>query len=114
MDEEAARAAILSAIGRLDKACARNCEAELKIVRDYWWVEDCESTNGIEVNGGVVFTEKLKPGFGGREHAFGLEVTMGKVLGDAVDNPILFVKSCTGGTTLPDNKQHPEVWEAMS
>ncbi len=43
---------------------------------------------------------KLKPGFGSREHSCGMELMMGKALGDAVENPILFVKSCTGGTTL--------------
>jgi len=52
-------------------------------------------------------TEKFKPGFGGREHAFGMEVTMGKVLGDAIDHPILLVKSCTGGTTLHRNWRPP-------
>ena len=45
-------------------------------------------------------TGPLKPGYGGREHSYGPELLMGKVLGDAIDHPILLVKSCTGGTTL--------------
>ncbi len=43
---------------------------------------------------------RLQPGYGSREYTCGMELTMGQVLGDAVENPILFVKSCTGGTTL--------------
>jgi alpha-galactosidase len=45
----------------------------------------------------------LRPGWGGspsNEKAFGPELVMGKVLGDAVDNPIILFKSATGGTTL--------------
>jgi len=45
-------------------------------------------------------TGPLKPGYGGRESKYGPELLMGKVLGDAIANPILLVKSCTGGTTL--------------
>ncbi len=52
-------------------------------------------------------TGPLMPGYGGREHGYGLEVTMGKVLGDAIDHPILLVKSCTGGTTLHKNWRPP-------
>lgn len=36
--------------------------AELRVARNYWWVEDCESTNGIEVNGDPVFIKRLSPG----------------------------------------------------
>lgn len=42
----------------------------------------------------------LKPGYGYGEDSFGLELTMGHVLGDAVDNPIVLFKTSTGGTTL--------------
>ncbi len=49
----------------------------------------------------------LKPGYGGREHNFGLELTMGHILGDAVDNPIVLFKSSTGGTTLHKNWRPP-------
>ena len=52
-------------------------------------------------------TGPLKPGYGGREHAYGPELLMGKVLGDAIDNQILMVKSCTGGTTLHKNWRPP-------
>ncbi|NQU20498.1 MAG: hypothetical protein HQ567_04390 [Candidatus Nealsonbacteria bacterium] len=45
-------------------------------------------------------TGKLQLGFGGRETSYGMELVMGKVLGNALDSPVLFVKSCTGGTTL--------------
>ena len=36
--------------------------AELRIVRNYWWVEDSNSTNGIEVNGAPIFIKRLNPG----------------------------------------------------
>jgi hypothetical protein len=49
----------------------------------------------------------LQPGYGSREHSCGMELMMGKVLGDAVPNPILFVKSCTGGTTLHHDWRPP-------
>jgi len=49
----------------------------------------------------------LKPGYGGGETSFGLELTMGHVLGDAVDNPIVLFKTSTGGTTLHKDWRPP-------
>jgi len=45
----------------------------------------------------------LGPGFGGGPGAtnvFGPEMVMGRILGDAIENPIIFFKSATGGTRL--------------
>jgi len=49
----------------------------------------------------------LRPGYGGGERSFGLELTMGHVLGDAVANPIVLFKSSTGGTTLHKHWRPP-------
>ncbi len=49
----------------------------------------------------------LKPGYGSGETAFGLELAMGHVLGDAVDNPIVLFKTSTGGTTLHKDWRSP-------
>jgi len=45
----------------------------------------------------------LKCGFGGgaaSDNVFGPELVMGRILGEAVDNPIIMFKSATGGTQL--------------
>ncbi len=45
----------------------------------------------------------LGPGFGGgpgASNVFGPEMVMGRILGDAIENPIIFFKSATGGTQL--------------
>jgi len=45
----------------------------------------------------------LKCGFGGgaaSENVFGPELVMGRILGEAIDNPIIMFKSTTGGTQL--------------
>ena len=45
----------------------------------------------------------LEPGFGGgpgADNVFGPELVMGRILGDAVDNPIILYKSALGGTQL--------------
>lgn len=45
----------------------------------------------------------LGPGFGGgpgADNVFGPELVMGRVLGDAIDNPIVLYKSAVGGTQL--------------
>jgi len=49
----------------------------------------------------------LKPGYGYGEGSFGLELTMGHMLGDAVDNPIVLFKTSTGGTTLHKDWRPP-------
>lgn len=49
----------------------------------------------------------LRPGFGGGENSFGIELVMGKVLGDAAENPIVLFKSSTGGTTLHKDWRPP-------
>jgi len=45
----------------------------------------------------------LKCGFGGgaaSDNVFGPELVMGRILGDAIDNPIIMFKSASGGTQL--------------
>jgi len=51
------------------------------------------------INAGKV-SGPLRPGYGYGENSFGLELTMGHVLGEAVENPIVLFKTSTGGTTL--------------
>jgi len=58
------------------------------------------------VNAGKV-SGPLRPGYGYGERSFGLELTMGHVLGDAVDSPIVLFKTGTGGTTLHRNWRPP-------
>jgi len=56
----------------------------------------------------------LRPGWGGapgNDRMFGPELVMGKVLGDAVDNPIILFKSATGGTTLNFHWRPPSAVE---
>jgi len=42
----------------------------------------------------------LRPGYGFRYETFGPELMIGHVLGDAMDNEIIILKSAVGGTTL--------------
>jgi len=49
----------------------------------------------------------LRPGYGYGEGSFGLELTMGQVLGDAVEDPIVLFKTSTGGTTLHKHWRPP-------
>ena len=42
----------------------------------------------------------LKPGYGFRSESFGPELTFGHVMGDAVEDDIIIIKSGRGGTTL--------------
>ncbi|MGB2823795.1 MAG: sialate O-acetylesterase [Phycisphaerae bacterium] len=58
------------------------------------------------VNAGKV-SGPLRPGYGYGESSFGLELTMGHVLGDAVENAIVLFKTGTGGTTLHRNWRPP-------
>ena len=58
------------------------------------------------INAGKV-SGPLRPGYGYGEGNFGLELTMGRVLGDAVDNPIVLFKTSTGGTTLHKHWRPP-------
>lgn len=42
----------------------------------------------------------LKPGFGARNSAIGPELGFGTVVGDALKEPVLIIKTCWGGKTL--------------
>ena len=58
------------------------------------------------INAGKV-SGPLRPGYGYGEGSFGLELTMGHMLGDAVENPIVLFKTSTGGTTLHKDWRPP-------
>lgn len=52
----------------------------------------------------------LRPGFGGgpgADNVFGPELVMGRILGDAVENPIIMYKSALGGTQLHTRGARP-------
>ena len=78
-----------------NKHVAQNHPELMKPRKDVW----CVSAGKI--------SGPLQPGYGGGEESFGLELTMGHVLGDAVDNPIVLFKTSTGGTTLHKHWRPP-------
>lgn len=54
----------------------------------------------------------LKCGFGGgpgADNVFGPELVMGRILGEAVENPVIMFKSATGGTQLHTRWRPPSV-----
>ena len=57
-------------------------------VRTDVWVKYGERTGG------------LKPGFGARSSTIGPELSFGTVVGDALKEPVLIIKTCWGGKTL--------------
>jgi alpha-galactosidase len=79
---------------------AGTASAQLLATRDDVWVA-FQSTE--EVKGAGL----LEPGFGGSEEYFGPELGLGEVLGEALDTPLVFFKSATGGTTLGSDWRPP-------
>ena len=54
---------------------------------------------------------KLRPGFGVREDRIGPELGFGKVVGDAIDEPVLLIKLAWGGKSLGEDFRPPSASE---
>ena len=71
--------------------------ADLEIQRDDVFAKNIIS-NTRALNG-------LAPGYGARSNKYGVELKLGHVLGDVLDEPVYLFKGSKGGTTL-DNTTH--------